>query len=254
LDLTLSRFTGNIPGTAFALAGSLGVLSLVSWYFVAGANMPIAGTLDAVAFVLFTAIWGIGMVAMMFPSLIPMIYVVTTSTKKEQQEEGQRSSAFQRFLVPFRASLFILCYVGIWTLLGSLFYLAITGLTVAGVPVNLGSFGFWGGIIVIATGLYQFTRFKQKALMKCRSPMSFILTCWKSGSAGAGLMGADYGFFCTKCCWVLMVGLLIVGTMSLPLMGTFTLIIFAEKVVPRGHLMSRLIGAAFLAAGFYMLI
>ncbi|TMI24433.1 DUF2182 domain-containing protein [Candidatus Bathyarchaeota archaeon] len=213
MDLTLSRFTGNIPGTAFALAGSLGVLSLVSWYFVAGANMPIAGTLDAAAFVLFTAIWGIGMVAMMFPSLIPMIYVVTTSTKKEQQEEGQRSSAFQRFLVPFRASL-----------------------------------------IVIATGLYQFTRFKQKALMKCRSPMSFILTCWKSGSAGAGLMGADYGFFCTKCCWVLMVGLLIVGTMSLPLMGTFTLIIFAEKVVPRGHLMSRLIGAAFLAAGFYMLI
>ncbi len=215
--------------------------------------MPLAGTIDFTAFALFTAIWGVGMVAMMFPSLLPMVYAITSSAKKGQ-EEGGRSRAAQSFLVTFRASLFILGYVGIWTLVGSLFYLAITGLSVAGVPVNLGSFGFWAGIILIATGLYQFTRFKQRALMKCRSPMSFILTRWKNGNVGAGIMGADYGFFCTKCCWVLMAGLLVVGAMSLPLMGVFALIIFAEKVFPQGQLISRIIGAAFLAAGVYLLI
>ena len=253
MTLTLPRFTVTIPGVAILLAGSLGLLSLVSWYFVAAANMPMAGTVDPTAFVLFTAIWGVGMVAMMFPSLLPMVYAITMSAKKEQ-EERQVSPAARSFPVTFRASLFILGYVGIWTLVGSAFYLAITGLSVAGVPVNLGSFGFWGGIILIATGLYQFTRFKQGALMKCRSPMSFILTRWKNGNVGAGVMGLDYGFFCTKCCWVLMTGLLVVGAMSLPLMGVFALIIFAEKVFPQGQLISRIIGAAFLAAGVYLLI
>ncbi len=250
---TLSRFTGTIPGTALVLAGSLGLLSVLSWYFVIGANMPMAGTLDLFAFALFTAIWGVGMVAMMFPSLLPMVYAVTMSARKGP-EERQPSPEVRKLTVALRASTFILGYVAIWTLVGSLFYLAITGLSAVGVPVNLGSFGFWGGIVLITTGLYQFTRFKQRALMKCRSPMSFIFTRWKNGNLGAGIMGADYGFFCTKCCWVLMAGLLVVGTMSLPLMGVFALIIFAEKVFPQGQLVSRLVGAAFLATGFYFLI
>jgi predicted metal-binding membrane protein len=253
MTLSLSRFTGTVPGATLVLAGSLGVLSLVSWYFVAGANMPMAGTIDPTAFVLFTAIWGVGMVAMMFPSLVPMVYAITMSAKKEQ-EDRQVSPTARGFPVSFRASVFILGYMGIWTLVGSGFYLAITGLVVVGVPVGLGAFGFGGGIILIATGLYQFTRFKQGALMKCRSPMSFILTSWKKGNTGAGLMGADYGFICVKCCWVLMAGLLVVGAMSLPLMGVFALIIFAEKVFPKGHLISRMIGAAFLAAGVYLLL
>ena len=67
-------------------------------------------------------------------------------------------------------------------------------------------------------------------------------------------MGADYGMFCTKCCWVLMAGLLVVGAMSLPLMGVFTLIIFAEKIVPFGGIVSRIIGAAFLATGVLLII
>jgi predicted metal-binding membrane protein len=48
--------------------------------------MPMAGTVDPSAFVLFTAIWGIGMVAMMFPSLVPMVYAITISAKKEPKD------------------------------------------------------------------------------------------------------------------------------------------------------------------------
>src|SRR2546428_12208321 len=116
--------------------------------------MPMAGTVDPTAFVLFTAIWGIGMVAMMFPSLLPMAYAITMSARKEH--DNAQPSPARRLVVALRATLFILGYVGIWTLVGSVFYLAITGLNVAGVPVNLGSFGFLGGIILIATGLFQF--------------------------------------------------------------------------------------------------
>ena len=80
------------------------------------------------------------------------------------------------------------------------------------------------------------------------------MTRWKSGNVGAGLMGLDYGFFCTKCCWVLMVGLLTVGTMSLPLMGVFALIIFVEKIGPFGTLVVKIVGLGFLAAGIALIV
>lgn len=192
------------------------------------------------------------MIAMMFPSLVPMVYAVTTSPKRDRVR-GQPSASW-RLTATVRASLFILGYVGIWTIVGSLLYLAITLLSVAGVPVSLASFGFWAGIVLLATGLYQFTRFKQSSLMKCRNPIGFILTRWKNDSVGAGMMGVDYGFFCTKCCWVLMAGLLVVGAMSLPLMGVFALIIFAEKIFPHGNLVSKIIGLAFVATGVYLLV
>ncbi len=215
--------------------------------------MPMAGTLDSVALLLFTIIWGIGMVAMMFPSLLPMVYTVAVSARKSM-EEGTASPRLRRLAVSLRSTLFIVGYLAIWTLVGVFFYLAVAGVTLAGIPAGLGSFGFWAGVIIILVGLYQFTRFKQRALMKCRSPMSFILTRWRNGNAGACVMGADYGFFCTKCCWVLMAGLLVVGSMSLALMGVFAIIIFAEKVGPFGTIVSRIIGAGFVAVGLFLLL
>ena len=215
--------------------------------------MPIAGTLDSVTLLLFTIIWGVGMVAMMFPSLLPMVYTVAVSARKSM-EEGTASPSLRRLVVSLRSTLFITGYVAIWTLVGVFFYLTVAGVTLAGIPAGFGSFGFWAGLIIILVGLYQFTRFKQRALMKCRSPMSFILTRWRNGNTGACAMGADYGFFCTKCCWVLMAGLLVVGSMSLALMGVFAIIIFAEKVGPFAAIVSRIIGAGFVAVGLLLLL
>ncbi len=212
-----------------------------------------AGLFDPVSFGFFTALWAVGMVAMMFPSLIPIVYALTTSARKELEENGS-SRGLRRRLVSAKAGLFILGYVAIWTLVGVIFYLGITFLIQAGLPASFGTIRLWAGLILVGTGLYQFTGFKERALSKCRSPIAFILTSWRNGSGGAGLMGADYGWFCTKCCWVLMVGLLTVGAMSLPFMGVFALIIFVEKVAPFGRLFSRIVGGAFLAAGLYLLL
>ncbi len=226
---------------------------MIAWLFVAQASMPMAGTLDPTALALFTLIWGVGMVAMMFPSLVPLVYAVTVSARKSV-ENRQISQAVRRLVISARASIFILGYVAIWTLVGLAFYLAIAGLTLAGLPVGMGMFGFWASLVLISTGLYQFSRFKQKALLECRSPMSFIFTRWRNGSRGAGVMGADYGLFCTRCCWVLMAGLLTVGAMSLPLMGAFSMIIFVEKIVPFGSIISKLIGTAFIGIGLLLLV
>ena len=249
---TLATTLRAIPRAAYVIGGILGGLSLFSWLIVTNASMPMAGMLNPSALLLFTAIWGIGMVAMMFPSLIPMVYTITVSARKKPEDEGGIGH-FQQHAVSLPASLFVLGYVAVWTIVGVVFYLVITVLAQVGFSV-VGSLGFWAGLIIILTGLYQFSGFKSRALMKCRSPLSFIMMRWKNGNYGAATMGVDYGMFCTKCCWVLMAGLLTVGAMSIPLMGLFSIIIFAEKVGPFGPAVSKLVGVAFLGTGILLIL
>jgi len=242
----------SVPRAVYVIGAVLGALSLLSWLIVANASMPMAGMLDPSALLLFTAVWGIGMVAMMFPSLIPMVYTITVSARKKLEDDTGVGGS-QQHAVSIPASLFVLGYVAVWTIVGVVFYLVITVLAQAGFSV-VGSLGFWAGLIIILTGLYQFSGFKSRALMKCRSPLSFMMMRWKNGNYGAATMGVDYGMFCTKCCWVLMAGLLTVGAMSIPLMGVFSIIIFAEKLGPFGAAISKLVGAAFLTTGILLII
>jgi len=241
----------TLPRVAYLLVATLGALSFISWLVAANTSMPMAGMFDLSSLSLFTAIWGVGMVAMMLPSLIPMVYTVTVSARKKL-EDGLGTARVQQGGVSVPASLFILGYVGVWTFVGASFYIALTVLARAGFPVQ-GPLGFWDGLIIIFTGLYQFSGFKHRALMKCRSPMGFIMTRWKKGNSGAAMMGVDYGTFCTRCCWVLMAGLLTVGAMSQPLMGVFSVIIFAEKLGPFGPAISKVVGAAFLVTGILLI-
>src|SRR5712692_9962252 len=124
----LYRVIRATPPAEYGLAGTLGFLSILAWFVVAGANMPMAGMLDPVALLLFIVIWGVGMVAMMFPSLLPMVYTMTVSARKSS-EESNVSPASRRLKISVRASLFILGYVAIWTVVGVLFYTGIAGLT-----------------------------------------------------------------------------------------------------------------------------
>ena len=244
-DFTLGLQT--VPLAGYILAGALAALSAISWLIVAEANMPMPGLFDLSVLILFTIIWAIGMVAMMLPSIIPMLYAIDRSNLAS--EKPTRLSL--RVISP---ALFVLGYVSIWTLVGIIFYLMISLVAGLGYSIVLGGIGVAGGLVLIATGIYQFTRFKQNALMKCRSPLGFIMTGWKDGPLGAALMGGNYGLFCTKCCWVLMAGLLVVGSMSLPLMGVFAIAIFVEKIGPIGPLVSKLVGAAFILAGLLLIV
>ena len=236
----------TVPLAGYILTGILAALSAVSWLIVAEVSMPMTGVFDPSALILFTIIWAIGMVAMMLPSIIPMMYAIDRS--KLGSHHPTRLS-----LRVLSSALFLLGYVGIWTIVGIIFYLTIAFVAGLGYSIVLGGLGVAGGVVLIATGIYQFTRFKQSALMKCRSPLGFIMTGWKDGPLGAPLMGGNYGLFCAKCCWVLMAGLLVVGAMSLPLMGVFAIIIFMEKIGPIGPLVSKLVGAAFILVGLFLI-
>ncbi len=105
------------------------------------------------------------------------------------------------------------------------------------------------GLVLILTGLFQFSRLKNACLQKCRSPIGFVLTEWREGYAGALVMGLRHGAFCTGCCWALMLLMFVGGVMNLAWMGALALYFLAEKLLPEMHRISRLTGILLIAAG-----
>jgi predicted metal-binding membrane protein len=112
-----------------------------------------------------------------------------------------------------------------------------------------------GGSVLIAAGIYQWTRFKDVCLAKCQSPFLFIhqLGGFRRDAAGATLLGARHGAYCVGCCWVLMGLLFVGGVMNVLWIALLALLILLEKVLAFGHWIARASGVAFVAAGAWLL-
>lgn len=177
---------------------------------------------------LFLTIWVVMMVAMMFPTAAPMILTF----HKVQAGKSQRGEVFVSTWV------FVAAYILVWTLAGVAAYacaLAAEALAVRAAlsPVTAARIG---GMVLIAAGFYQLTPLKDLCLSKCRTPVTFIMTSWRDGAAGALRMGLLHGAYCLGCCWLLFVILFPLGIMNIAAMAIITLVIFAEKTLPWGRL------------------
>ena len=190
---------------------------------------------------LFLAIWVVMMVAMMFPTAAPMI----VAFHKVQAGKRQRGETFVSTWI------FVAAYLLVWGLAGVAAYVgalaaeavaaraALTPTTAARV----------GGAVLIAAGLYQLTPLKDLCLSKCRTPISFIMTSWREGAAGALRMGLLHGAYCLGCCWLLFVILFPLGIMNIAAMAVITLVIFAEKTLPWGRAVARAAAVTLIAYG-----
>jgi predicted metal-binding membrane protein len=75
------------------------------------------------------------------------------------------------------------------------------------------------------------------------------MTSWRDGAAGALRMGLVHGAYCLGCCWLLFVILFPLGIMNIAAMAVITLVIFAEKTLPWGRVVTRASAAALVAYG-----
>ncbi len=222
------------------------VLSLIvlAWLVVIYVPGMSSGTPDLVGFALFMGVWTVGMAAMMLPSTIPIVSLLS----RNSEAEGVGTPSNRSLGDPAQ---FLLGYLGVWSLIGVLAFLGsqfvMTSLSNPG-GIN-GFAGLASGAAVFLAGAYQLSPLKQKALEACRSPMTFVLARWRTGALGRILMGADYSSFCTRCCWALMAILVLVALMSLPWMIFFAGVIYAEKVLPHGVGFSKGFGLALMASG-----
>ncbi len=110
------------------------------------------------------------------------------------------------------------------------------------------------GLVLVGAGVFQLSPAKAMCLRKCRTPLSFMMTRWRAGRAGALAMGVEHGLHCLGCCWALMLVMFVVGVMNLLWMGALGVVMLLEKVAPRGDLVARAGGVALLAAGAWMLV
>ncbi len=245
--------TRNFPTDKLAVGVVTLSLVLLSWLVLTiGVSVPMTGVIDTIALLLFMGVWAVGMLAMMLPSVLPIILMVVAATRTNPASD-EASSPAQRALQPIQ---FVLGYFGIWSLVGLAAYFCLVFLFRFYPPFSsLGQLaGVAAGAAVFLAGVYQLSPLKQRALQACRSPMDFIMTKWRTGRFGKFLMGLDYGFFCTKCCWAFMAVLVIVGAMNLLWMVLFAGVIFGEKVAPHGIGISKGLGVLLMASGVILAV
>jgi predicted metal-binding membrane protein len=224
---------------ATAIIAALLVCAAASWLLTAqqAASMAGMGGMAMLGAGLFLVTWVLMMVAMMFPTIAPM--VLTHASIVRSRGEGAWPTVA-----------FVFGYLVIWTAAG-LVPLTIIQLLASpfAAPIN-GWLPRIGGAIVVVAGLYQFTRLKNVCLKACRSPVGFVLTHdFGRGSPGAARAGASHGLYCLGCCWALMSVLAVIGLMNLAWMAVFAVLFFLEKTWRHGALLSRVSGVACVALG-----
>ena len=192
----------------------------------------------------YVGVWVTMMAAMMFPAAAPMV-LVFHRVSREQERRGQS-------FVP--TWVFVAAYLAVWTAYG----LAAYGLYRLAVRAG-GDFFAWdrggrwvAGAAIAAAGVYELTPLKSVCLRHCRTPMHYVLGRWRPGRFGALQMGAEHGAYCVGCCWGLMVVLFALGVMSLTWMAVVAGLIFAQKVLPRGEALTRVLAVVLVAAGIWV--
>ena len=130
---------------------------------------------------LFLASWVVMMVAMMFPTAMPMILTF----HNVQAVKYQLDDAFVSTWV------FVGAYLLVWALAGIAAYAGVLAAETAAARAALtpAAEAQVGGVILLIAGLYQLTPLKELCLSKCRTPIRFIMTSWRDGTAGAFRMG-----------------------------------------------------------------
>jgi predicted metal-binding membrane protein len=106
------------------------------------------------------------------------------------------------------------------------------------------------GIVLIISGIYQFSSLKTRCLGYCESPLTFFMRRWRKGKLGAVMMGAYHGIYCLGCCWPYFLLMVALGWMNVLWMGLFAAIIFAEKIWSKGGLwIAKIMGIGFITIG-----
>jgi predicted metal-binding membrane protein len=243
VDYPLPRERNLIIATLLVLAAA--AWALIVWQSSMGSDDRTMGPTMGLAAPVFLSIWIAMMVAMMFPTAMPMILTFA----RVQSGKSARGQA----AVP--VGVFVAAYLLVWVVFGA------AAFAVASAAEQLADRSMWlmdsagriGGVVLIAAGIYQLSPLKRICLSNCRSPMSWLLNSWRDGTGGALLMGVQHGMYCLGCCWLLFVILFPLGMMNIAAMALITALIFAEKSLPISDVAVKLASLGLIAYGALVL-
>ena len=211
-----------------AVLGLLGALAAAAWLGTAiqMEGMDAGPGSDPGSAAFFVSSWVVMMVAMMFPSISPMV-ATYVGLQRGRRAKGMAAPSGA-------VGFFVVGYLVTWTAAG----LAAYGLLQAGRALDGGALawdeaGRWlAAGVLLAAALYELTPLKYACLRRCRGPLGFVIEHWRDGRLGALRMGLGHGAWCVGCCWALMAALFALGAMSIAWMVLIALFIAVEKLLP----------------------
>lgn len=240
---TLGRNTSR--ATVLVLLG----LAAVAWYLTIRNSQDMAGMVAGLGQVgtsmpstigpsLFMAMWLTMMIAMMFPTIAPLVLAHRLVVR--QRGEGALATV-----------VFVGGYITVWALIGLVPMAALLGFRELSMEAP-GSpwLRVTAGIVLVVAGGYQFTPWKRTCLRACRTPLGFLMTHdFGAGATGAFRAGLVHGAYCLGCCWALMSVLVVTGLMNLVWMAILSLVFLAEKNWRHGITVNRIVGPAMILLG-----
>ena len=213
-----------------------------------GLMRPTTEPWNAMEFALAFVMWTVMMIAMMTPSALPMI-LLYARVGRQAASAGKPLAATGWFTAG---------YLLIWTVFSLLATSVQWALERAALltPTMAAVSGVFGGLVMIAAGVYQWMPFKDACLRQCQAPWLFIQRHggFRSTALGSLALGARHGLYCLGCCWMLMALLFVGGVMNVLWIAAITIFVLAEKVIPAGRVISRIAGAGFFAWGSWLLV
>jgi predicted metal-binding membrane protein len=191
----------------------------------------------------FLGMWIVMMVAMMLPSLVPML-------RRYRQAVGRAGASRLGRLTAIVG----VGYFFVWTLIGLGAF--VFGVALASVemqhPALSRAVPLAVGVVILMAGAIQFTAWKARHLICCRvAPGEHATLAPDAGTAWRH--GLRLGFHCSFCCAGLMLILLVIGVMDLRVMAVVTAAITLERLSPAGQQAARAIGAVVVSLGLLLL-
>lgn len=225
----------------FYLYRQMDIMDMSAAFFA----MPMTPQWSALDFILIFLMWIVMMIAMMTPSVAPLILIFAMVNRKRKQQQNP--------FVP--AGFLITGYFFAWAIFS--FAATVLQWTMQQVaimnPYMTITNKITGGIILIAAGIFQFSPLKTKCLNHCQTPLEFIHRHWKEGIKGALFMGLKNGWYCLGCCWILMLLLFISGIMNVLWIAVITAFVLIEKTLHNSKWISILAGVFLIIYGIIVL-
>jgi predicted metal-binding membrane protein len=191
----------------------------------------------------FLGMWVVMMVAMMLPSLVPMLW-------RYRHAVGRTGRTHLGGLT----ALVGMGYFFVWVVVGAVVFLL--GATLAAIemrqPALASAVPIAGGAAVLIAGAYQLTTWKARRVACCAEAPGRGRTLPAHGAA-AWRHGVHLGLHCGYCCANLMAVGLVVGVMDLRVMAVVTAAITAERLAPAGMRVARAIGGVVVVTGVFLI-
>jgi len=238
-------FTGSAALTAVwsRSMSAMGGMPMPGGWTMSMAWMPMPGQTWLAAASSFVGMWVVMMVAMMLPSLIPILW-------RYREAIGGRLQVRASWLT----ALVGMGYFSVWTVVGMAVFPV--GVALADVEMQHSTLAravpIAGGMVILIAAASQFTAWKAHHLASCRE-LPGVSHRSAANAPMAWRHGLRLGLHCVRGCAGLTAILLVLGVMDLRAMAVVTAAITFERIAPAGQRVARAIGIVAFGTGLFLI-